>query len=148
MIPFKYQFLTKPCKGCHKSITKTWQVKRKEWEATKYCSKICSLNSLRKYWDSEFRELRMGSRNPNYKNGKGMIIHGYKYITVNGKQVRFHRYIMEIFLGRKLNRNEDIHHKNENKLDNRIENLMIINHGEHVSYHNRMRKLKSQMRTA
>ena len=42
---------------------------------------------------------------------------------------------MEEFLGRKLNKNECVHHINENKLDNNIENLQLLTRGEHSSLH-------------
>lgn len=48
-----------------------------------------------------------------------------------------HRLIMEQHLGRKLKREEEIHHLNGNRLDNRIENLVLCkNHKEHIEkYH-------------
>lgn len=55
----------------------------------------------------------------------------YVVITVNGKQVREHRHLMEMYLGRKLDRNEHIHHINGNSLDNRIENLQVLTNSEH-----------------
>ncbi|NBV72428.1 MAG: hypothetical protein EBR60_10400 [Burkholderiaceae bacterium] len=43
----------------------------------------------------------------------------YKTIRINGKQVREHRYLMEQHLGRKLDRNEQVHHINGDWRDNR-----------------------------
>ena len=53
----------------------------------------------------------------------------------------YHRAIMEEFLGRKLLRNEIIHHKNGNRYDNRIENLLLTTQGEH----NKIQKEKLQI---
>jgi len=50
--------------------------------------------------------------------------------------VRKHRLVMEEHLGRFLNTGEVIHHVNENKMDNRIENLRLFNsHSEHMKMH-------------
>lgn len=50
--------------------------------------------------------------------------------------IKQHRYFMERHLGRKLLPNEDVHHINGVKDDNRIENLQVIIHGEHSRHHN------------
>lgn len=59
----------------------------------------------------------------------------YKAIKVNGKKVDEHRYIMEQHIGRKLNRNEVVHHKNGKKNDNDIENLEVMDLSEHTRKH-------------
>lgn len=46
-----------------------------------------------------------------------------------------HRYIMEQHLGRKLAVSEVVHHKNHNRSDNRIENLEVMDHGDHTRLH-------------
>ena len=61
---------------------------------------------------------------------------GYIQITGNGKNILEHRLIMENYLGRKLTKDEQVHHKNENKQDNRIENLILTDCSTHISeYH-------------
>lgn len=58
-----------------------------------------------------------------------------KLLWRDGKKVRAHRWIMEQHLGRKLLSNEDVHHKNHNPLDNRIENLEVILSKDHSHLH-------------
>lgn len=61
----------------------------------------------------------------------------YKTIRVDGKKKLLHRYLMEKKLGRQLLNNEYVHHINGNKLDNRIENLMVMSPKDHANLHNR-----------
>lgn len=68
------------------------------------------------------------------KTGK-YLERGYYMVSVNNVQIPEHRFIMEQFLGRKLSKDEIVHHKNHDKLDNRIENLEITTRAKHAAHH-------------
>lgn len=57
------------------------------------------------------------------------------------RQILEHRLMVEEKLGRKLTKNEHVHHINENPLDNTIDNLVVMTHKEHLSLHIKNRKI-------
>ena len=75
----------------------------------------------------------------------------YKALKINGVRIDEHRLIIERHLGRKLGRNEVVHHENANKRDNRIENLVVMSLSEHSSLHSKGHfvedSLKEKIRT-
>lgn len=94
----------------------------------KYCAK--HYYRFKRHGDCEIRKKN--------GNGEGSISrqNGYKYITVNGRRIGEHDAVMEKHIGRKLRKGEIVHHKNEDRLDNRLENLALMTIGDHTSYHN------------
>ena len=59
----------------------------------------------------------------------------YRQIKINGKRYLEHRYVMERVLGRPLRGDEQVHHKNHDRLDNRPENLEVVSTAEHGLRH-------------
>lgn len=57
------------------------------------------------------------------------------YIKYTQQVISYPRYLMEKKLGRQLYENEQVHHKDENPMNNNIENLEIKLLGEHQRIH-------------
>jgi hypothetical protein len=58
-----------------------------------------------------------------------------------------HRYIMEIHLGRTLDKNEEVHHLNGDRSDNELENLIVLSPADHTKLHNWLKKMPQELRT-
>lgn len=58
-----------------------------------------------------------------------------KYKVVRGKRIPYARWLYQIFHNIELPSDIDIHHKNGNPIDNRIENLEAISHTLHPKAH-------------
>ena len=80
-------------------------------------------------------------RHWNWKGGGTVIKSGYREIPLGkkNKKILEHRLVMEQHLGRKLGTKEHVHHINGNKLDNRVENLIVLDPSEHQRVHNQRR---------
>jgi hypothetical protein len=59
----------------------------------------------------------------------------YKRIMLDNKNKLEHRVVVENHIGRKLLRQEVVHHINGIKKDNRLENLLIMNIKDHTRLH-------------
>ena len=88
-------------------------------------------------------KAKKGNKNPAWKGGRIKTYAGYIIIhspnhpnrDIKG-YVLEHRIVMETHLGRTLLGSEVVHHVNNIKDDNRIENLLLFSTtGEHTSFH-------------
>lgn len=145
------------CDWCNRNFT------RKKCEALRYSHKFCSEYCYRMYQNSDENKKRVsqqfmgkssGQENWRWKGGKSHS-NGYVVITKpNNPQadkrgrVYEHRHIIEQWLGRPLKVEEEVHHINGIKDDNRIENLSIETHSSHRKPHREVvsenRQLKAE----
>lgn len=119
--------------------------------------KICSYACLGKSKIGLSVSGILGKKHPNWKGGRKKNKQGYVLVykpehPFNQKRyVLEHRLVVEKHLGRYLKPEEVIHHKGikypissmENRLDNRIKNLMLFkNNTEHLKFHKAERRKK------
>lgn len=107
------------CKWCSEQFERPncWSKK------TAFCRSWCA----RRYYAENYSN----DRHPNYKHG--MMSNGYKRINKNGRRMMEHRAVMEEKLGRPLSKDEWVHHKNGDNLDNNPDNLMVVKVNHHFS---------------
>lgn len=98
-----------------------------------FCCKKC---------EAEFKNLKNTVQE--WKGGRISRSTGYRYIRLNGKEIGEHDLVMMRFLGRKLKKNEVVHHIDGNKLNNDIKNLSLMTRNEHTKLHNKFEKTIKQ----
>ena len=103
---------------------------------SKFCSNLC------KWKNNGKNQGQQVDHEVWWIGSKGYVL---GRIWRNGKcfRVKRARWVMEQHLGRPLSRWEVPHHKNEDKKDDRIENLELKEYGKHTSDHNKKRKYKN-----
>ena len=80
--------------------------------------------------------FKIGNRHPRWKGEKFQTKEGYWSIWINGKRTSQARYIAEQCLNRKLTTKEVVHHINEDKLDDKPENLYVFpSQSKHTIHH-------------
>lgn len=93
----------------------------KQTKMQKYCP--MHYYRVQKYGEPEPKVLKRKA----HGNSDWITHHGYRmvYSERHGKAIMQHRKVMEEHLGRKLLPEENVHHKNGERLDNRLENLEL-----------------------
>lgn len=105
--------MKKTCETCFSEFDRPYRLSFSQWESRRFCSKKCVR-----------RDEKPLSENTHYRTTK-----------FKGKNISKHRLLVQSYLGRKLERFELVHHINENKLDNRIENLKVVSPKDHALEH-------------
>lgn len=81
--------------------------------------------------------IRYGEANNKWKRGYYLSDDGYK--IVSGKK-RMHRIILEDVTGKEIGDEYDVHHLDENKTNNNLDNIVILACGDHTRFHVFLRK--------
>ncbi len=123
-------------------MLKTCLICNTEYKTSKNRNQVtCSLECRSKRWKQN--KTFSLDKNPCWKGGVAKYTDGYivikkpehPFADKNG-YVREHRLTMEKHLGRFLKPKEVVHHINEIKTDNRIENLVLFeNNSNHFKHH-------------
>lgn len=87
-----------------------------------------------------------GPEHPCWKGGRIIRKNGYACVRVDGRYVYEHRHVMSLHLGRTLRRDEHVHHKDGDPLNNRLDNLRLVLAAEHNREHTRERWRNGSLR--
>lgn len=154
------------CDRCGKVTTTTYQnyctaqIKR-GWTGKTYCKGSCHVKMA---WEdgsqprkrrSPKKPRKTGPENGSWRGGQYIDAHGYRMIyTGKGRRKdgcgwnnyrKEHVLVMEEHLGRKIEKGEVVHHINGDKLDNRIENLVLTKHAGHRDAHQSLQEIGYQL---
>lgn len=107
----------------------------------KFCSRKCYRDCPNKGGVFKVGHTGMiAENNPMWKGGRRKTVQGYieKRVGIDKKKLE-HRCVMEKLLGRKLERRENVHHKDGDKTNNSIDNLELLDVSDHTRLHHKLR---------
>lgn len=112
------------CKSCKAEL----RVKSINWVSCPVCNKNLKMEKSPMCKTCSNRQPKKNWKGGRIKDGKGYIrinTPEHPNATGTGKYVPEHRLVMEKHLGRYLTKEENVHHKNGIRDDNRLENLEL-----------------------
>ena len=123
----------------------------KSWEKRKWCRRNCFIEYIknnpspligfkhsekfRKDCSRRMKGRYLGENHPNWKGGRHITRKGYVSIYNKCKRIFEHRLVMQTYLKRKLKPSELVHHKDGNKSNNLLNNLIIMSRSDHIKHH-------------
>ena len=143
------------CEGCGKEVYRRMSlIKRSKYIA---CSRACQAkiaNTGKHSWNKgkelHYTVWNKGKENPliamekhpNWKGGRTHTVQGYTTIRERSRVSKLeHRLVMEQHIGRKLTKEEVVHHIDGDRKNNQISNLMLFkNNSEHIKHHAKLRR--------
>lgn len=109
----------KTCEHCGNEYAKRKSEAYWQYEERRFCSRPCA---------------DKGRRTTRVPNEEFKARYRQKKLPGGRRQLE-HRWVMEQVLGRPLRRDEQVHHINHDRLDNRPENLEVVSSAEHGQRH-------------
>jgi hypothetical protein len=123
----KRQYTEHVCEGCQKHFRRV--------KGSSYTGRFCSMKCKAK--------VMHGGHHPNWRGGRWQVKAGYMMVKcpLRNRYNHEHHVIGERVLGRKMKRDELVHHLNADKSDNDNRNLLICTIGYHRSLERRMSEM-------
>lgn len=124
------RIVLKNCANCGSVIKPREGQSPSSYKRQKFCSSSCSVKSTKSGFC--FRD------GPKHHNWSGGFSKNSNYTTIlvgSGIYRPIHIILVEWYLGRRLEKDECVHHCNGNTKDNRLENLELMTRVEHSRVH-------------
>ena len=97
-----------------------------DWRERKFCSHTCSATA------------NQGEKHHYWRGGIKRRPDGYQRDSRTDKYI--HRLVMEKHLGRELNSDEFVHHRDGDPTNNRLGNLEVLTNSQHAKLHAPLRR--------